>query len=101
MKVTTKRLPEVNTPILILHSKNDSINSPEGAKFIYNSISTPKDQKQIVWFEKTEHDMFLDCEREEIARIVIENVKERIKIHSSLGCKSNNRKGEQTWMCTK
>ncbi len=79
MKVTQERLPEVNIPILIMHSKNDSANSPGGAKILYNSISTPKDQKQLVWFEKTEHDMFLDCEREEVNRTVVEYVKERIK----------------------
>ena len=79
MKATGKRFSEVNIPILILHSKNDSASSPQGAEILYDSISTPKDKKRLVWFEKTEHSMFLDCEREEVNRTVVEYVKERIK----------------------
>ena len=58
MKATEKRLSVFNIPILILHSKKDTMNSPEGAQILYDSISTPKDQKRLVWFEKTEHCMF-------------------------------------------
>jgi len=79
IKVTRERLPEVNTPILILHSKNDTTNSPKGAEVLFNNISTPKDQKQLVWFERTEHEMFLDCEQEEIIRTVVEYIEDRIK----------------------
>lgn len=79
IKVTRERLPEVNTPILILHSKNDTTNSPKGAEEIFNNISTPKHQKRLVWFERTEHEMFLDCEQEEIIRTVVEYIRDRIK----------------------
>ena len=79
LKETEKRLPEINVPILIMHSTNDSANSPEGAKILYDSISTPEDQKQIVWFENTEHDMFVDCESKAVNKTVVEFVKERIK----------------------
>jgi carboxylesterase len=80
MKATEKRLPEVTHPILILHSKNDSMNSPRGVKIINEKISTPKDQKRIIWYEKTEHDMFNDCERDAIIRDVVDYVKERIAV---------------------
>lgn len=78
MKVTQKRLPAVNVPVLILHSRNDSANAPEGVEMLYNSISTPEGEKQIIWFEKTEHEMFLDCEREEAISTVVTYVKQRI-----------------------
>ena len=78
MKATEKRLPEVSIPILVMHSKNDSANSPKGAEMLFNRISTPQDQKRFVWFEKTEHDMFVDCEREATIRTVVDYVKERI-----------------------
>jgi carboxylesterase len=78
MKVTEKRLPEVNIPILIMHSKNDSANSPKGAEMLFNRISTSNNQKQLVWFEKTEHDMFVDCEREEVIKTLVDHVKECI-----------------------
>lgn len=79
MKATRKRYSEFNKPILILHSKKDTANSPEGAQILYESVATPKDQKRLVWFEKTEHSMFLDSEREEVNRTVVEYVKERIE----------------------
>jgi carboxylesterase len=79
MKATEKRLPQFTTPILILHSKNDSSNSPQGAVMLYNSISTLEDQKKIIWFERTEHDMFNDCEKETVIKIVMDYVKERIE----------------------
>lgn len=82
IKVTRKRLPEVNIPILILHSKNDTTNSPEGVDVLINNISTPKDQKQLVWFERTEHEMFLDCEQEDVIRTVVEYIQNRIKCNN-------------------
>jgi carboxylesterase len=78
IKVTRRRLPEVKTPILIMHARHDSANSPEGVPILFESISTPADQKRIVWFEKTNHEMFLDCEREAVIQCVTAFVKERI-----------------------
>ncbi len=80
IKETQKRLPEVTVPTLILHSKNDSSNSPDGARILYSSISTPVEKKRLVWFEKTEHVMFLDCEEEVIIKTVIEFIQDRINI---------------------
>lgn len=78
MRATEKRLPELTVPILIMHSKNDSSNSPQGVKILDEKISTSKDQKRIIWYEKTEHDMFNDCERDAIINDVVDYVKERI-----------------------
>ncbi len=79
IKVTERRLPEVRLPILIMHSKKDHSNSPKGVDALYRSISTPEDQKQIVWFEKTKHEMFLDCERDAVIRNVVEFIVQRSK----------------------
>jgi carboxylesterase len=78
IKETHKRLPQVTVPTLILHSKKDTVNAPQGAQIVYDSISTPSEQKQLVWFEKTEHAMFLDCEEEAVNRTVVEFLQERI-----------------------
>ena len=72
------RLSEVRLPTLILQSRNDSTSAPRSAKVIYDTISTILDEKQIVWFEKTEHEMFRDLEREEVTRTVADYVKKRI-----------------------
>lgn len=78
MKETHKRLPMVTVPTLILHSKKDTMNSPAGAQILYDSIATPADQKRLVWFEKTGHVMFLDCEEEQVNQAVVEFLQERI-----------------------
>jgi carboxylesterase len=78
LKAAQKRSPEVKVPILILQSKKDTTNSPEGAKVLYDSISTPVDLKQLVWFERTDHIMFLDCEQEAVNRTIVEYIRERM-----------------------
>jgi carboxylesterase len=77
-KVTEKRLPEVHVPALILQSRKDTTVEPETANLIYNSISTPKKDKKIIWYEVTEHEMFRDCERSKVIGDVEKYVKGRI-----------------------
>jgi carboxylesterase len=79
-KVTRNRLAEVRTPALIIHSHNDSIVSPKTVEIIYNDISTPVELKRIVWFEKSEHELFRDCERSAIIDVIVNYVRERIGI---------------------
>ena len=75
---TRKRLPEITLPTLIIQSRNDTTVAPESADIVYNGIATPPEQKRIVWFEKTEHEMFRDCEREAVVRSVVDFVRERL-----------------------
>jgi carboxylesterase len=79
-KVTRKRLIEVKAPVLILQSHNDSSVAPESVEIIYKQISSPVELKRIVWFEKTEHEMFRDCERYAIIDVITNYVRERIGI---------------------
>jgi carboxylesterase len=65
-------------PILILHGRNDTQNSPKGAELLYSRISTPEAQKRLVWFEKTDHDMFNDCEWETVINTVGSYIEERL-----------------------
>lgn len=76
--VTRKRLDEVTVPALILQSRNDSTVAPDCADLIYNGITTPIDNKQTIWFEKTEHEMFRDCERDAIVAVIMDYVRGRI-----------------------
>ncbi len=78
IKVTRRRLKEVTSPTLIINSHNDSTILPVSADIIYNQISTPGDIKRIVWFEKTEHEMFRDCERYAIIDVIKNYVRDRI-----------------------
>ena len=76
-KVTRRRLPEVRVPALIMQSRSDTTVAPVSADIIYETISTPPDQKRIVWFDVTEHEMFRDCERESTIQTVVDYVRER------------------------
>jgi len=76
-KRTRQRLSEVGVPTLILQSRKDSTVAPESAEIIYQGIATPPEKKRIIWFEKTEHEMFLDCEREAASAAVASWVEER------------------------
>jgi carboxylesterase len=77
IKRTRRRLPEVDVPTLILQSRNDSTVAPESADLIYERIATPPGEKEIIWFEETEHEMFRDCEREAAVAAVVSWVRER------------------------
>jgi len=51
--------------------------APESAEIIYDTISTPPDQKRSAWFEVTEHEMFRDCERESTIGTMVDYMRER------------------------
>lgn len=76
-KTVRRRLPEVRVPALIMHSRRDTTIAPVSAEIIYDGISTPPDQKRLVWFEVTEHEMFRDCELETAIDTVVDYVRER------------------------
>ena len=76
-EVTRRRLPEIRMPTVILQSRRDTTVAPGCADLIYNAISTPREQKRIIWFEVTEHEMFRDCEREATIGAVVDYVRER------------------------
>ena len=78
-KRTRRRLPEIDVPTLILQSRNDSTVAPESAEIIYDNTATPPEQKRIVWFEKTEHEMFRDLEREAACAAVKDWVEQRTR----------------------
>jgi carboxylesterase len=63
-KRIAERLPEVHVPIRVLQSKADQIVAPESANIIYEKVSSPL--RQIVWFEKSGHEMMQDCEAQAV-----------------------------------
>ena len=83
--VTRQRLREVSVPALILQSRRDTTVLPKSAEIIYSGISTPAEQKRIVWFEETEHEMFRDCERGAVTSEVVAYVQERAGLGTQRG----------------
>lgn len=64
-------LPRVSVPLLILQSRADSSCVPDSAEILCGRTSTPKTDKRIAWFEKSEHGMFLDIERDLVIAEVV------------------------------
>lgn len=76
-KQARDRLAEVRMPALILQSRADTTVAPESAEILFNGIATPPYDKQIVWFERTEHEMFRDCEADAVIGAIVAWVRER------------------------
>lgn len=81
-EVARRRLADVQAPALILHSRADTVASPESANIVFDGISTPREWKRVLWFEKTDHIMFCDCEKEAVIGAVIAYVCRRCGVCS-------------------
>ncbi len=82
---TRQRLTDIQVPTLIMQSHKDTVVAPESANIVYEGIATPAGQKEITWFEVTEHEMFRDCEREAAVQTVVDYVNSRVSEASKIG----------------
>jgi carboxylesterase len=72
-KEIERRLPEVDVPIRVIHSKKDQVIDPLSANLIYEGVSSS--HREIVWFERSGHEMLMDLEAEDVCRSVLEFVR--------------------------
>jgi carboxylesterase len=73
-KEIERRLPEVNVPIRVIHSKKDQVIDPISANLIYEGVSSA--HREIVWFERSGHEMLMDLEADDVCRSVLEFVRQ-------------------------
>lgn len=66
VSMTKKRLSRVTAPTLVLQGRRDRRVSWKSAGMISNGISTPENLKGVVMFSETDHEMFRDCERDQV-----------------------------------
>ena len=71
-----KILPKVQTPLLIIHAKDDHTAKPESANFISNSVSS--EIVQVKFFEVGGHILPLTESREEVFKTVTDFLKESL-----------------------
>ena len=64
MKRVRARLPQVTSPILVMHGRNDHTVHPGNARLIYDGVSS--NDKDLVWLEKSYHVITLDYDRAEV-----------------------------------
>ncbi|HZU04572.1 MAG TPA: alpha/beta fold hydrolase [Chloroflexota bacterium] len=62
------RLGAVRTPTLIIHSRADRVIHPASATRIYARLGST--EKELRWFERSGHEMLLDCEAEAVLDVV-------------------------------
>ncbi|MEW6233079.1 MAG: alpha/beta fold hydrolase [Chloroflexota bacterium] len=63
-RLIESRLPRVTVPLLIVQSHRDTVVDPASAQAIFDRVSSR--EKRIAWFEKTDHEMLMDLEREAV-----------------------------------
>ncbi|NTV68462.1 MAG: alpha/beta fold hydrolase [Chlorobaculum sp.] len=79
LEETTRITDRVRAPALILHCRRESIVLPESAELLLRSIATQPEKKSIVWFEKSDHQIFCDCERKEAVEAAVRFVASRVE----------------------
>jgi len=71
------RLPEVRAPALVIHSKKDQTIDPLAAQTIHDRTSCT--EKELVWFERSSHEMMRDLEREKVFETIQAFLKKRLE----------------------
>jgi len=74
---TERVMNRVQKPALILHARHETVVRSESAEIIYRAIATSQEQKSIIWFDKTDHQIFCDCERHRAIDSVVSFVANR------------------------
>jgi carboxylesterase len=58
-------LPAITTALLIVGARSDRVIRPEVAQIVHDRAGSV--EKELVWFERSGHEMLLDCEAEAVA----------------------------------
>lgn len=63
-----KRLPQITVPTLVIGARHDKVVKPAASQLVYDRVGAR--DKELVWFEKSGHEMLVDCEGPQVcARI--------------------------------
>lgn len=73
IKHVEEKLPEVQTPILVVQSKHDHTVKPQSGAHIYEKVGSKN--KEMRWFERSGHLISLDVEREDVFATISEFLK--------------------------
>ena len=78
VKTVREALPDVNCPVLVMHSHNDHTAHPDNAKLIHSRISST--DRQLVWLDRSYHVLTLDHDRHEVYERTYEFIKARSRV---------------------
>lgn len=72
-EVVKKEIPQIKTPILILHAQEDDMTSIKNAQYVLDHIGSP--DKSLVVLEDSYHMITIDQEKDKVASQTIEFIK--------------------------
>ncbi|PWW81226.1 alpha/beta hydrolase [Prosthecochloris marina] len=75
---TESRLHDIRCPMLILHNRNDQTVTQNSSDIAFKGVATASSDKDIVWLERSEHQMFCDCEKMRAIDVIIDFIQSRI-----------------------
>ena len=55
-----RRLGDISVPTLVIAARHDRIVQPAASQLVYNRLGSR--QKELIWFERSGHELLLDCE---------------------------------------
>jgi carboxylesterase len=61
-------LPRVRAPLIVIGARQDRVVQPRCAQIVYEHSGSS--QKDLAWFERSGHEMLLDCEADAVAEQV-------------------------------
>ncbi|NEX14200.1 MAG: alpha/beta hydrolase [Prosthecochloris sp.] len=75
---TESRLHDIRCPMLIMHNRNDQTVTQDSSDIVFNGVGTEPSEKDMVWLERSEHQMFCDCEKDVAITTIVEYIRSRI-----------------------
>lgn len=70
-------VPQITTPALVMHARQDHTVHPSNAQYIYDNIAST--DKELVWFERSFHVITVDYEKDEVFERTFNFIKDRAK----------------------
>lgn len=74
---TRGRLREVTAPALILQSRSDRVVAPGSVELLRQELGTAAAAQQVVWVERSGHELFRDCDQAAAIAAAVGFVQER------------------------
>lgn len=72
-----RKLPEIHTPALVMHSSKDDVASPRSPRLIVSRLGTS--DVEMRWFHNSYHMLTIDNEKEAVARTAVDYLNWRLR----------------------
>ena len=73
-----QKLRQVSVPLLVIETKRDKVVYASELQRLYDTVSSAA--KQLKWFEKSGHEMLLDCEAEQVLDEIETFIAEQVRL---------------------